>query len=251
MNLDQTRYALENITKTLETDQAIWQSCTSKDLQKKIQIFLYKSIHNTHRIGNYWTNIPHYEQRSKCPTCHDEIESMEHILTTCDNQTRTTIWSLAQQLWPESLGPWPQITIGLIMGCGAISIRNNNNENENDEQQQRNSQKLRGASRLLRILISESAYLIWILRCERVIQSKAHTNQNTTTRWMHAINHRLNLDRITASKIKRDNKTEQIVNYTWKDCIQSNQPIPKNWATALEVLVGIKLPRTPQTEDPR
>jgi hypothetical protein len=156
MNLDQMRYALENITKTLETDQAIWQSCTSKDLQKKIQIFLYKSIHNTHRIGNYWTNIPHYEQRSKCPTCHDEIESMEHILTTCDNQTRTTIWSLAQQLWPESLGPWPQITIGLIMGCGAISIRNNNNENENDEQQQRNSQKLRGASRLLRILISES-----------------------------------------------------------------------------------------------
>ncbi|KAG1726449.1 hypothetical protein EDD22DRAFT_764255, partial [Suillus occidentalis] len=110
--------------------------------------------------------------------------------------------------------------------------------------------RLKGASWLLRILISESAHLIWVLRCEQVIQDRTHTRQNITKRWIHSINHRLHLDRITASKIKRNKKTENLVDQTWKHCIHSNQSIPNNWATALEVLVGIKLPRTPQTEDP-
>ncbi|KAG1726450.1 hypothetical protein EDD22DRAFT_762919, partial [Suillus occidentalis] len=96
INLDLTRYALENITNTRESDETIWKSCTSRDLQKKIQIFLYKSLHNIHRIGNFWTNIPNYEQRGKCPTCEDEIETMERILIDCRSQARTTIWSMAQ-----------------------------------------------------------------------------------------------------------------------------------------------------------
>ncbi|KAG1839037.1 hypothetical protein DFJ58DRAFT_644578, partial [Suillus subalutaceus] len=57
-----------------------------------------------------------------------------------------------------------------------------------------------GASRLLRIIISESAYLIWVLRCERVIQGILQDEEKTKRRWMNAIDKRLQLDRVIASK---------------------------------------------------
>ena len=52
-----------------------------------------------------------------------------------------------------------------------------------------------GKSRLLRILLSKSAHLIWVLRCERVIQETLHTNEVGKTPWYNKINHRLSLDR--------------------------------------------------------
>lgn len=61
-NLDITRYAIEEITGHLENDAAIWKGCRNKDFPRKIQQFLYKAMHNAYRIGEFWTNIPTYEQ---------------------------------------------------------------------------------------------------------------------------------------------------------------------------------------------
>ncbi len=73
-----------------------------------------------------------------------------------------------------------------------------------------------GRTRLLQILISEASHLIWVLRCEKVIRGKAHSNQEISARWKKRINDRLTTDRITATKIKRDLNYTQLIDETWK-----------------------------------
>ncbi|KAG1876108.1 hypothetical protein C8R48DRAFT_811459 [Suillus tomentosus] len=61
----------------------------------------------------------------------------------------------------------------------------------------------KGASRLLRILISESAHLIWVLRCDTTINGTNHTERAIKNRWMSKINQRLQLDRMIGRKLIR------------------------------------------------
>lgn len=171
----------------------------------------------------------------------------------CTNNARTKIWSLAENLWPEKYGEWPQIRIGTILGCGSIMttpLNRSNNENQNQNEQHHLDQN-QGANRLLRILISESSHLIWVLRCDRTINGTQHSEESITKCWYTTINKRLQLDRITAKKIKRTEKYKNIVTNTWSDIITTNTQYNKNWATALEVLVGIIPPRPSTTEVPR
>ncbi|KIK38571.1 hypothetical protein CY34DRAFT_25586 [Suillus luteus UH-Slu-Lm8-n1] len=241
--LDVTRFAIEPISKTLETDEAIWRGCRNKDITKNIQMFIYKTLNNAYRIGDFWSPIPAYEHRAKCMICRDEIENMEHILVLCNDPARKIIWDLAKGIWPTEHGPWPDPHIGIILGCGLISL----------PQAQNNENLTMGASRLLRILISESAYLIWVLRCERVIRGTDHSENTIKKRWVNAIDKRLQLDRALASKNRRKPKTTTKVENTWSGIIHDSslQPPQNNWATNLEVLVGIKLPRPSQTEATR
>jgi hypothetical protein len=113
----------------------------------------------------------------------------------------------------------------------------------------------KGASHLLRILISESAHLIWVLRCKHTITGQTHTDNIITKRWINIINQRLQLDHAIAARKDRSKKTISQVHNTWEDVIQINNNNNiyinirnNNWVTTLEVLVGIKLPRPSQTE---
>ncbi|KAG1807249.1 uncharacterized protein BJ212DRAFT_1536934 [Suillus subaureus] len=105
--------------------------------------------------------------------------------------------------------------------------------------------------RLLRILISESAHLIWVLRCDRTINGVQHSEQSITKRWTTMINKRLQTDRITAKVIVRKENYKNLVTSTWSDVITTNTNHNKNWAIALEVLVGIIPPRPSTNEAPR
>ncbi|KAG1761438.1 hypothetical protein EDD22DRAFT_980194 [Suillus occidentalis] len=245
-NMDVARYAIQNITGHLETDATIWTNNRHKDLSKKTKQFLYKALHGSQKIGEYWTNVPTYEQRAKCAHCNADEESMEHILIDCPSNASSTIWSLARRTWPLKYGAWPGISIGTILGCGSLSFRQINQNNEPDNNQ--NNKPLKGASRLLRIIVSESAHLIWAIRCDSTINGTIFTKQTITKRWTTNINKRIQLDRLTARKINRTPAFEQLVTSTWTEIITSVDPLPKNWAIALEVLVGIKPPR-PSTNE--
>ncbi|KAG1744361.1 hypothetical protein EDB19DRAFT_1632724, partial [Suillus lakei] len=109
----------------------------------------------------------------------------------------------------------------------------------------------KGASRLLRILISESAHLIWAIRCDITINGTIHSAKTIRSRWTTTINKRLQNDRLTARKINRTKTFENLITATWSDTISANGLIPKNWATALEVLVGIIPPRPSTNEETR
>ena len=100
---------------------------------------------------------------------------MEHILTRCQATPQPTIWQEAEALWPHAPHLWPEISLGIILGCGAITPPIEEDLEDPMEQNLRAQQsKIRGTRRLLQILISEAAHLIWVLRCKRVIQEPPH-----------------------------------------------------------------------------
>jgi len=188
--LDRTRSALEDINGAPPKDESIWCNAKHPDIRRPVQSFLFRALHGSLRIGDFWSDIPNFEQRAFCPTCRDTHETLEHILLDCPHGQANTIWALAKLTWPTTLGPWPETHLGTILGCGSIRLPS----------QQNNSRPDRGKSRLLRILLSESAHLIWVLRCENVIQGKTHAKEATTRRWYNKMNQRLSLDHFIAAK---------------------------------------------------
>ncbi|KAA1466380.1 RnaseH-domain-containing protein [Dentipellis sp. KUC8613] len=249
INLGRAQAALKEFTNETETYSSLWESCFHKDLQKKIQQFLFRSIHQVYRLGDQWDHIPGYEALGKCTSCGHTNEDMEHILTDqeCTNEVAKTIWRLARELWPYGDEAWPEINLGIILACGKLTVKKSqiyaghgNGESQNETTNKNDIHQ--GASRLLRILISESAHLIWVLRCERTIGKKSHTRLQIITRWQKQINNRLTMDRIVAIKLRRTEKLRKQTAATWTDVLHNP---PDNWHKQLEVLVGIKPPRTP------
>ncbi|KAG2126500.1 hypothetical protein BD769DRAFT_1303809, partial [Suillus cothurnatus] len=104
----------------------------------------------------------------------EDTESMEHIIVHCNKPTKKIIWALAEDTWPEKHGPWLEPNISLI-----LEINNKDNQKANITK--------RGATHLLKILISESADLIWTLRCERVICNTTHTEEIVKKCWLNVI----------------------------------------------------------------
>ena len=235
-NLKLTREAITKITKEVETNATIWRSTRKKVIRPIVQQFLYKSIHGIFMVGKYWRNIENCEEREICRICNT-TDSMEHILTQCEDRNSQEIWSLARDLWPHNNIPWPEITLGTILGCGCLNLQSER-PMRNDNQQRTQKTTLQGPTRLMQILISESAYLIWLMRGERAIQGTMHTLEETKSRWLRTINERLTNDKITATKIQRnDGFTTMVVN-TWEQALNKNEELPPNWINRSEVLVG-------------
>ncbi|KAH9072402.1 hypothetical protein EDB83DRAFT_2220692, partial [Lactarius deliciosus] len=177
-------------------------------------------------------------ERSICQTCGED-ESMKHILTECNHATRLTLWRKARELWPYEEGTWPEISLGtIIVGCNLL--RAETTPERANRRDQRHNQIIKtynpGATRLLRIIISETAYLTWTLRCERIIQGKEHTTRVTEARWLTSINRRLTEDKATAIKIIRKKQYTNLVKNTWETALRKrHRDLPANWINRNEV----------------
>jgi hypothetical protein len=137
------------------------------DIRRPIQTFLLRAPQGSLKIGEFWERIQNYEQRAKCCVCNEATESLGH----------------ANLIWTNAKSIWPVIHLGTILGCESLSL----------PAPHQNGHPNPGRSRLLRLLLSESAHLIWVLRCERVIQETNHSVDSTINRWTNKINHRLTL----------------------------------------------------------
>jgi len=155
-----TRHAVKALTGNFPDDQQVWRSTRHQDFSKMFCTFLWKSLHNTHKIGNYWDNIENYSHRGLCTKCR-VTENLEHILLECDIPGQRVVWKNVKELWLKKHENWPEpINIGTITGCGLIEVKS------------REGTVLKGESHAYRILISESAHLIWKLRCTRIYSDK-------------------------------------------------------------------------------
>ena len=235
--LDQIRANLEEINSLAPSDRAIWSGSRHHDIRRPIQAFLYKAINNALRLGDFWERIPTLEYRAKCASCNATTESLEHILLECDNASTKKIWDLTKRLWTSNTIPWPNLSLGLLLGCGSITLP------PQDGQPPPNA-----LSRLLRILLSESTHLIWVLRCERTIQEITHSPSTVETRWRNKINQRIETDRFLATFHQQKTLSRCLVNNTWSSALRHHHPdLDPDWVTNPEVLVGI----TPATPAPR
>ena len=233
-NLESAQIAIAEYTQTLETDETIWRGLQKPTIRIKIRQFLYKAMYETQKIGHFWSHIPGYKERQNCPTCQVP-ESMTHILIHCRATPVRAIWHLAREHWPHENPRWSNITLRMILGCSSI-IRISHPEPNNAENHEHRSDT--GAVRLLQILLTELAHLIWVLRCERVIQQKDHSTNEIKTRWVANINKRLTEDKIITTKVKRDKTSIRKVRSTWEALLKKTWELPYNWLQNREFLVG-------------
>ncbi|KAH9833541.1 uncharacterized protein C8Q71DRAFT_823758 [Rhodofomes roseus] len=213
------------------SEQDIWKGVRHVDIRNQIKDFLWKTLHNAHRCGSFWLNIPGYEERARCSWC-GQTESIEHILTECTAPGQMTIWNMTRSLWENKGLRWQSPSTSEILGLGCRKW------SYNDKKQNH------GATRLWRILISESAFLIWKLRCERVIGHEeeerwAHSSNELRSRWASTMNQRLHLDAATTHpRFGRKALRRDIYADTWHDAVVDNRALYTHRSRE-GVLVGI------------
>ena len=229
LNLEKVRYVLETQTGELEMNEALWSLIRKSPVRLKIRQFFYKALHGTQKIGRYWFNIQDYEERGICQHCNED-KTMDHILTGCDYMAQTTIWNSAEELWPYEEGTWPRISLGVIIGCNALNVEVTKETKDRRGQTQIVKKNDQGATRLLKIIISEAAYLIWILRCERAISGNNRMEREIRALWRRVINRKLSEDKITATKVLRQKHYINIVENTWGQALRKRHSnLPDNW----------------------
>ncbi|KAJ6571170.1 hypothetical protein B0H19DRAFT_847804, partial [Mycena capillaripes] len=209
----------------------IWKSIRHKDFTRQTRNFLWKSMHDAHRIGQFWKHIPTCEQWGICQYC-EETEDLEHILLKCKRPGQQIIWRLAKELWLKKHPIWPDLSLGSVLGCGLASFRNNGGK------------ILPGTSRLYRILISESLFIIWKARNDIVIQGdgKPLSDAEIHNRWVFRINQRLGRDCTLSNQARYDKQISvkpALVLQTWSSMLQNEDKLPENWLRVPRVLVGI------------
>ena len=161
--------------------------------RNRVRQFLFKVMHQPHMIENVWSGIQGYETRAICETCN-AIESMEHILLECRSVATRTIWKKAKGTWPHGRQAWPDISISTILRVGCLNLPQDRPP--------------------------RADHLFWTLRCERAIRQEQHTRREIIGRWSEAINHRITIDKITASKIKGDPRFTNLVEAIWSKVTQ-------------------------------
>ena len=239
-NIELMRNAITNLTGNCEKDETLWKSIRKRTIRLCLQQFLFKTIHSTQMIGAVWMKILGFEQRSACTSCK-EMESMSHIQISCKTRPVELIWNLAKRTWPHNCAPWPELSLGTIMGCGCLSAQtkeDNNQDAQRNKQREWSNDQHKGAGRLLQILISKVAHLIWVMRCKRVIQERTHSMEEIEQRWYKVINRRLTDNRIIVTVIKQGTPLTQLVEATWEAVLGKISDLPIEWIKNREVLVG-------------
>ncbi|KZP16390.1 hypothetical protein FIBSPDRAFT_958113 [Athelia psychrophila] len=194
VRLDITRYTAEENFGFAPLDETIWSSIQNPDLSRSARSFFWRATHNSHKIGEFWSNCTGLEHRQWCYKCSQDegqpiSEDLDHILLGCAEPEVDIIWKLAEKLWRKKMPVWPKLrNVGSIVACTMAKFKDNKGK------------PLAGANRLYRILISESAHLIWKLRNKRIIEPKPNeeyikpTHKEIHNRWLNTINSRLALD---------------------------------------------------------
>ncbi|KAG6894055.1 hypothetical protein C0992_007657, partial [Termitomyces sp. T32_za158] len=216
------------------TEGRIWKSFRHKDFSKKQSYFLWMATHDAYMVGSHWLRPAYKEEkqeRARCKHC-GILETMDHILTKCETPGQKEIWIEASKLWEKKRrGTWSQPILGTILASPLASFKDSGGI------------KLPSLARTYRILMIESAYLIWKLRCERVIQKEDNpfTTREVINRWVDVLNRRLALDQnLTNHKLGRKAISKDLVIKTWSEIILNRSTLPTDWTGTNGVLVGIR-----------
>ncbi|KAJ6618920.1 hypothetical protein B0H10DRAFT_1794488 [Mycena sp. CBHHK59/15] len=216
----------------LSTTEEIWASVEHKDFTRQFKNFLWKSLHLAHRIGPYWKHIPDCEERGTCQFCN-ETEDLDHITLKCWCPGQNIVWSLAKELWLRKHNPWPELSLGGLLGRGLASF--------SDEK----GREMPGTSRLYCILISESMFIIWKIRNESVIrkQGTSLSANEIHNKWLYNINLHLSYDCLLTNHAKYGKQNaikSALVLQTWCCKLKDEHELPDNWTKMPRVLVGIE-----------
>ncbi|KAJ7852655.1 hypothetical protein B0H14DRAFT_2354714, partial [Mycena olivaceomarginata] len=145
------------------------------------------------------------------------------------------IWDLCTQIWEMKHHKMPALSIGLILGSALCEFKNTH------------GRRMREASRLFTILVTESAHLIWKLRCDRVLSNKQLSTLQIHNKWVTLINSRLRFDQLLTDTSRYGNRAlnAKMILRTWDGVLMDNLNLPENWIWQSGVLMGIGTLRPP------
>ncbi|KAJ3738305.1 hypothetical protein EV360DRAFT_58207 [Lentinula raphanica] len=210
------------------TDPRIWLSMRNKDFSRPFRYFLWMTMHDAYKVGEYWTRINWEVERGMCQTCNT-MESMEHILTKCQCSGQNEVWELCGELLTRAGITWERPSVGDILASGMVQTTN------------RKGKPDKAKSRLFRIVVSESTHLIWKLRNNRVINGKGPPSTiEITNKWHFIINSRLATDRLLTRKKTFGKRAlaASLVLRMWDGTLEDEGNLPEDWTREAGVLVG-------------
>ncbi|KIJ22624.1 hypothetical protein M422DRAFT_196955 [Sphaerobolus stellatus SS14] len=168
---------------------------------------------------------------------------MEHMLLDCHSTGQRIIWNLAKRLCVKTREVWPDLNVGIILGCGLTEYMTSDRKPD------------KGKRRLFKILISESAYLIWKIRCEWRIEHNAHPDKKITdsvrldhtdhevrNRWIKMISDRIHMDILCSDgrRYKKKAIASSIVQKVWGKILRAEKVCGLSLEEISGVLVGIR-----------
>ncbi|KAJ7055967.1 hypothetical protein C8F01DRAFT_1257787 [Mycena amicta] len=242
-NIALARQAATDAKGNIPTARLIWKGSRNRVFNRNIRYFMWMIMHNGYKLGKYWRNIPNCSEREKCPTCGVNVEeTMEHILTECPTTGQHEVWKLVSDIWRKRTGHALNITFGDILACGAIKKLRANGKTD------------AATTRLFRILISESAHLIWRLRLEHRIQRDGKdpaTEAEVHNRWRRQISLRIELDRQLTNTTKWRKKaiSKKLVLNTWRRAIENEDTLPADWTNPVGELQPTRRDRRAASAD--
>jgi ribonuclease HI len=147
---------------------------------------------------------------------------------------------MANELWRHRHNENLPISEGAILGGGLANFKKDDGKPD------------AAKNRLYRILMTESAHLIWVLRCERRITNgdnpqNLHTEEAVRNRWHRKINERMQIDCLLTNKFLYENKalkTKKVYD-TWAKCSTSTEELHSEWCKRPGFLVGKTSRRPP------
>ena len=217
------------------TEAQIWKATRHQDISRRVWDFWWKLLHNAQHVGHFWMNIPGYEDHAICGFCGG-TESMEHILMHCEAPGCAIVWELVLSTIETKCGIRLDLTYGVLLAAPATSL--------SGKLEKRNA----GADRLAKILLTESAHLIWTLQCERVIQwaeedGRTHAPDKITRMWTQRISKRIRMDQLSTSPRwqKKAIPPDRVLR-TWAGVLRDENALPPDWIRVPGVLVGIPGP---------
>ncbi|KAH0580613.1 hypothetical protein H2248_002102 [Termitomyces sp. 'cryptogamus'] len=208
--IDEVKRVMITSSGKVPQDRAIWKGLRDKDFSRQTRVFLWKSAHDAYKVGTYWDKqnmAPELRERSECK--HDgKLDSLDHIMSECSCPGQSQIWNLASEFWNKRTGKtFPSLNISSVIGLMLLA------------QQKEGEVSSEGLARLRKILIVESAYLIWVIRCERVISKDdmPFSPVKIENRWKEMVAKRAELDfKMTSARYGKWAAIRPLIQDTWK-----------------------------------
>ncbi|KAJ3535615.1 hypothetical protein NMY22_g6407 [Coprinellus aureogranulatus] len=221
--VEQATTAIEALTGSKPPPERLWNAlrtrAKSSTLSQKFCAWAWKGLHDAHKIGDYWRRGSGYEARAECSQCNVQTESLHHILFECRMTNQRLVWDAVKNIWDRTRKEWPDLSVGTVLGIGLAEIKRDN------------GRKDPGLTRLYQILISEAAYLIWLLRCEWRLEREAnparvHTAREVLSRLRTTIERRMRTDRILTRRRTYGKKalSSRLVTGTWRLVTHRDHP---------------------------
>jgi ribonuclease HI/exonuclease III len=207
-NIDIIKDDIEEKSAYRPATSTIWTSIRNKDLSPSFRYFAWMAIHDAYMMGQNWLRDNYTQEqkdRAMCQYC-GALETMDHVLLRCNEPDREAIWRVAEKLWEEKVGPgtWEEPTLGTILGCALVTFPNLDHK------------KQKGAERLYRILISETAHMRWRIRCRKRMEGKIVSAEVAERMWTSMIRSRAKLDkRLTNPSFGKEGISRRQLAQTW------------------------------------